>query len=89
MNCYRYLDSDNYYVYPNSRVLRNKLGIRDAQKLEEAEHLLVSIRLVKTTGIVLTFIDKKTDSWIDTSLGTAVFIYDGSSRRHTYLISNT
>ena len=34
-------------MYLNTSILRNKLDIRDAQKLEEAEHLLVSIRLVE------------------------------------------
>lgn len=47
MNLYSYLDIDSYYVYPNSSVLRNKLDIKDAQLLEEAEHLLVSIRLTE------------------------------------------
>lgn len=47
MNHYYYIDLDNYYVYSGSNVLRNKLDIQDAQRLEEAEHLLVSIRLAE------------------------------------------
>ncbi len=47
MNHYYYIDLDNYYVYSGSNVLRNKLDIKDAQRLEEAEHLLVSIRLTE------------------------------------------
>lgn len=37
--------SDLIYCYPESNVLKNKLNIRDAEHLQKAERILVSLRL--------------------------------------------
>ena len=35
---------DDYYCYPGTSVLKNKLNIMDAQELEEAERKITSLR---------------------------------------------
>lgn len=37
-------EQDNYYCYPNSSVLKNKLNIRDADELKSAEREITSLR---------------------------------------------
>lgn len=37
--------SDTIYCYPGSNVLKNKLNIRDADTLENAERELTAIRI--------------------------------------------
>ena len=37
--------SDLIYCYPESNVLKNKLNIRDVERLRKAERILVSLRL--------------------------------------------
>lgn len=37
---------DVYYCYPNTEILKNKLNIRDAKKLSEAERKLTMLRIV-------------------------------------------
>jgi cell filamentation protein len=39
--------SDDPYVYPGTAILRNKLGIRDAEQLEYAERRLTSQRIAE------------------------------------------
>jgi cell filamentation protein len=43
---YSYLDPENYYTYPESDTLRNKLDITDEQELSEHEYRLSSQRLL-------------------------------------------
>ena len=44
---YEYVDPDNQYTYPNSSVLKNKLGIRDAVEANEHEYEFVLMRLLE------------------------------------------
>lgn len=46
-NYYYEFEHDSKYCYPNSKVLKNKLGIRDAVKLEEAERKVTSLLTMK------------------------------------------
>ncbi len=41
--CYEY-EQDNYYCYPNSFVLKNKLNIQNADELKSAEREITSLR---------------------------------------------
>ena len=49
-----YADAD-HYTYPGSFVLRNRLNLTDQAKLDRAEKLLVSARLLDVSGIPRTF----------------------------------
>lgn len=51
---YFYADVD-HYTYPGSFVLINRLGIKDQERLDRAEKLLVSARLLDVSGIPRTF----------------------------------
>ena len=44
--CYEY-EWDSTYCYPQSSVLKNRLNIRDASKLQEAERSITSIRILE------------------------------------------
>jgi fido (protein-threonine AMPylation protein) len=44
---YQYEDCDHIYTNPETAVLRNKYGIIDAQKLQEAEGLETTSRLTE------------------------------------------
>ena len=44
---YEYVDPDSKYTFPDSGVLRNKLGLTDAADLSEKEHELVNLRLLE------------------------------------------
>lgn len=45
-NSYQYAH-DSYYCYENSNVLKNKLGIRNADVLEEKERKIVGLRYIE------------------------------------------
>ncbi|MBG9366687.1 Fic family protein [Streptococcus sp. NLN64] len=47
---YSYIDLDNYYVYPNSSVLRNKFHEQDKAKAQELEFRLVASKTIKLFG---------------------------------------
>ena len=40
-------ERDDYYCYPNSSVLKNKLGIKDDKVLVEAERKLTTLKLAE------------------------------------------
>lgn len=40
-------ERDDYYCYPDSNVLKNKLGIRDEKTLAEAERELTALKLAE------------------------------------------
>lgn len=44
---YTYIDLDNYYVYPNSSVLRNKFHVREEAEARELEYRLVARQNLK------------------------------------------
>ena len=45
-NSYQYAH-DSYYCYENSNVLKNKLGIRDSELLEEKERKIAGLRYIE------------------------------------------
>ncbi|MBO0472145.1 cell filamentation protein [Enterococcus sp. DIV0840] len=46
-NNYNYIDNENLYTYPNSKVLKNIPAIDDLEKLHLTEHLFVSNRIAE------------------------------------------
>lgn len=50
-----FYSSNDHYTYPNSSVLVNRLGLRVQEKLERAEKLLVSARLIDVSCVPRTF----------------------------------
>ena len=47
MSCSYEYESDNIYCYPSSDVLKNKLNIKDASSLLEAEKSITALRLLE------------------------------------------
>jgi len=46
-NNYSYIDTENLYTFPNSKVLKNIPAITDLEKLHLTEHLFVSNRIAE------------------------------------------
>lgn len=46
-NNYSYIDVEDLYTYPNSKVLKNIPAVRDLEKLHLIEHLFVSNRITE------------------------------------------
>ena len=40
-------ERDDFYCFPNSKVLRNKLGIRDEKTLDAAEREITGLKAVE------------------------------------------
>lgn len=43
-------DHDSYYCYPDSDVLKNKLGIRNSETLQQAEREITSLRAIQISS---------------------------------------